>query len=79
MNNNYNPFIIRPTNQECNDFIITIGQHLATEQHFTSREEAEEYMKEPKWDMIIAMLGVLESTRETKTVINNGINKTIKK
>ena len=36
-------FKIRLTNEEQNDFIITVGQHLATEQHFATREEAEEY------------------------------------
>ena len=49
-------FKIRPTNEEQNDFIITVGQHLATEQHFATREEAEEYRNTPKWDMILAMV-----------------------
>ena len=49
-------FKIRPTNEEQNDFIITVGQHLATEQHFKSREEAEEYIDTPQWDMILAMV-----------------------
>ena len=49
-------FQIRPTNEEQNDFIITVGQHLATEQHFATREEAEEYRNTPKWDMILAMV-----------------------
>ena len=49
-------FQIRPTNEEQNDFIITVGQHLATEQHFATREEAEEYRETPKWDMILAMV-----------------------
>lgn len=49
-------FQIRPTNEEQNDFIITVGQHLATEQHFTTREEAEKYRDTPKWDMIFAMV-----------------------
>ena len=30
-------FQIRPTNEEQNDFIITVGQHLATEKHFATR------------------------------------------
>lgn len=49
-------FKIRPTNEEQNDFIITVGQHLATEQNFATREEAEEYRDTPKWDMILAMV-----------------------
>ena len=40
-------FQIRPTNEEQNDFIIAVGQHLATEQHFATREEAEEYRDTP--------------------------------
>ena len=40
-------FQIRPTNEEQNDFIITVGQHLATEQHFKKREEAEQYRDTP--------------------------------
>ena len=49
-------FQIRPTNEEQNDFIITVGLHLATEQHFKTREEAEGYRDTPKWDMILAMV-----------------------
>lgn len=49
-------FKIRPTNEEQNDFIITVGQHLATEQHFKTKEEAEQYINTPQWDMILAMV-----------------------
>ena len=49
-------FQIRPTNEEQNDFIITVGNHLATEQHFATREEAEIYRETPKWEMIIAIV-----------------------
>ena len=49
-------FKIRPTNEEANDFIITVGQHLATERHFNTREEAEKYINTPQWDMILAMV-----------------------
>lgn len=49
-------FKIRPTNEEQNDFIITVGKHLATERHFNTREEAEKYINTPQWDMILAMV-----------------------
>lgn len=49
-------FQIRPTNEEQNDFIITVGQHLATEQHFPTREEAEIYRDKPQWDTVLAMV-----------------------
>ena len=57
-------FQIRPTNEEQNDFIITIGQHLATEQHFATRKEAEEYRDTPKWDLILAMIGEMITIHE---------------
>ena len=49
-------FQIRPTNEEQNDFIITVGQHLATEQHFKSKEEAKQYRDTPQWDTVLAMV-----------------------
>lgn len=49
-------FKIRPINEEQNDFIITIGQHLATEQHFSTRKEAEQYRDTPQWDTILAFV-----------------------
>lgn len=49
-------FQIRPTNEEQNDFIITVGQHLATEKHFPTREEAEAYRDTPQWDTVLAMV-----------------------
>lgn len=49
-------FKIRPTNEEQNDFIITIGEHLATEKKFKTRASAKQYIKTPKWDMILTMV-----------------------
>lgn len=60
-------FQIRPTNEEQNDFIITVGQHLATEIHFKTHEEAEKYRDTPKWDMILAVIaGMFEIHTEDK-------------
>lgn len=49
-------FKIRPTNEEQNDYIATVGQHLATEKHFKTHEEAEKYIETPQWDTILAMV-----------------------
>ena len=49
-------FKIRPTNEEQNDYIVTIGKHLASEKHFKTREEAEQYIETPQWDMILTMV-----------------------
>ena len=58
-------FKIRPTNEEENDFIITVGQHLATEQHFKTREEAEQYRDTPQWDTILAIVAEMYRDWET--------------
>lgn len=83
-------FVIRPTNEEQNDFIITVGQHLATEEHFATHEEAEKYRDKPKWDMILALIAEMFTINEerknkeseikehAKTVVNSIINETIK-
>lgn len=59
-------FVIRPTNEEQNDYIITIGDFLATNKHFTSHESAREYMATPKWDMILAIVGGIINMHELK-------------
>ena len=35
-------FIVRATNSENNDYIITIGDRLATPQHYKNQKEAEQ-------------------------------------
>jgi hypothetical protein len=69
-------FEIRPTNEEQNDFIITVGKHLATEQHFKTRAEAIEYRETPKWDMVLAMVSEMfrihEDMKHTTKKIEKG-------
>ena len=62
-------FKIRPTNEEQNDFIATVGEHLATERHFKTREEAEKYIETPQWDMILALVA------EMLTIHENNLHK----
>lgn len=57
-------FKIRPTNEEQNDFIATVGQHLATEIHFKTREEAEKYIATPKWDTVLAVVAEMFDIHE---------------
>lgn len=59
-------FKIRTTNEEKNDFIITVGNHLATERHFTSEEEAEDYIKEKPWEVIVALVAEMININEKK-------------
>lgn len=62
---------IRPTSEEQNDFIITVGNHLATENHFETREEAEKFIRFPKWETILALIGEIIQFYES----NNHKNK----
>ena len=57
-------FIIRPVNQDENEFIITIGNHLATEEKFPSREAAEERINQTAWNLIAAMVYALKEAEE---------------
>lgn len=49
-------FIVRAVSEENNNFIITIGKHLATIRHFESKEEAEKYIEKPEWDTTLALI-----------------------
>lgn len=49
-------FAIIPADKEGNEFIITIGNHLATEEKFPSKEAAEERINATDWNLVSAMI-----------------------
>ena len=49
-------FKIRKKDAETNDVIITIGNHLATEQVFQSEEEAQKVIDATDWNLVAAMI-----------------------
>ena len=49
-------FKIRKKDAESNDVIITIGNHLATEQVFQSEEEAQKVIDATDWNLVIALI-----------------------
>ena len=59
-------FAVRPTNEEQNDYIITIGNHLATEKHFKSKTVAESYIRKKNWDMIVALIAEMIDISKNK-------------
>lgn len=61
-------FKIRPTNEEQNDFMITVGKHLATEKHFSTVEEAENYINTPQWDTTFALIAEMIESNEDANV-----------
>lgn len=56
-------FIVRATNEENNDFIITLGDKIATPYHFSSRKEAEQAVAKKDWNLIATLaISIAETT-----------------
>lgn len=55
-NFNTDAFIVRPTNEENNEFIITIGDQIASPEKFKTREEAEKAIKKRDWNLIVTLI-----------------------
>jgi hypothetical protein len=53
-------FVIRPTDTNENEFMITIGNHLATEEKFKSRKAAEMRINKTDWNLVAAMVYALK-------------------
>lgn len=49
-------FKIRKKDAETDEVIITIGNHLATEQVFKSKEEAQKVIDATDWNLVAAMV-----------------------
>ena len=49
-------FKIRKKNAETDEVIITIGNHLATNQTFQSEEEAQKVIDATDWNLVAAMI-----------------------
>lgn len=64
MGNLSEAFIIRPADKEGNEYIITIGNHLATEEKFPSKEAAEKRINKTDWNLVAAMVYALKEADE---------------
>ena len=49
-------FKVLPTTQEEKEYMIVIGNHLATTEKFPTREAAEEKINSVDWNLIAAMI-----------------------
>lgn len=63
-------FVVRATNEENNNFIVTIGKHLATEKKFKTKEEALTYIEKPQWDTIAALCSEMIEANKVDEQIN---------
>lgn len=59
MTNLKDVFIVRPL-PESDEFIITIGNHLATEEKFKSRKAAEMRINKTDWNLVNALFYALK-------------------
>ena len=57
-------FIIRPTDTDENEFMITIGNHLATEEKFKSRKAAEMRINKTDWNLVATMIFAIKEADE---------------
>lgn len=64
-------FIIRPTDTDENEFMITIGNHLATEEKFKSRKAAEMRINKTDWNLVAAMIFAIKEADEFEKSIKN--------
>ena len=64
-------FVIRPTDTNENEFMITIGNHLATEEKFKSRKAAEMRINKTDWNLVAAMFYALKEADEFEKSIKN--------
>jgi hypothetical protein len=64
-------FIIRPTDINENEFMITIGNHLATEEKFKSRKAAEMRINKTDWNLVAALVYALKEADEFEKSIKN--------
>lgn len=68
-------FIVRATNPENNDYIITIGNRYATPKHYNSEEEAKEDIKNRNWNLIATLAIELAEQAIKNYMSNNKKNK----
>jgi len=57
-------FKIVPTNTEETEFVIVIGNHLASEEIFKSRVQAERRLNKTDWNLISAFFFALKEADE---------------
>lgn len=67
-------FVVRATNEENNDYIITCGDKIATPNHYKSEEEAREAIKRKDWNLI-ATLTIAIAEQAVRNYIDEQIKK----
>ena len=69
-------FVVRPTNTEENDYMITIGNRLATNKRFKTIKAAQLFINKKPWELIATLVFacyemIKQQENENKTEKNN--------
>ena len=57
-------FIIRPADIEGKEYMITIGNHLATEEKFKSRAAAQREINKTNWNLVSALVYAIKEAEQ---------------
>ena len=49
-------FVVRPLDAEEKEYVITIGNHLATEKRFKTKADARRCIDDKSWDLIASLI-----------------------
>lgn len=49
-------FVVRPLDAEEKEYVITIGNHLATEKRFKTKADARRYIDSKNWNLIASLI-----------------------
>lgn len=49
-------FVVRPLDAEEKEYVITIGNHLATEKRFKTKADARRCIDDKNWDLIASLI-----------------------
>lgn len=74
-NNIKDVFKVLPTTMEETEYMIVIGNHLATNEKFPTREAAEERINSIDWNLIYAMIYACKEADEYEKKIKRSAKK----
>lgn len=72
-------FKVLPTTQEENEYMIVIGNHLATTERFPTREAAQKEIDSINWNLIAAMIYACKEADEYEKKLKYSTKKATKK
>ena len=74
MNETVNYFVVRPTNTEENDFIITCGNQQASVKHFKTAKAAQMYINSKPYELIATLCVVMWNAIKSEEDEKNNTN-----